>query len=62
MSEVTNPTFDDLLQAMIGTQVSEAEATELFTMAMKEYQNSKGDIEITPTSHLFTPRAWWLMG
>jgi hypothetical protein len=53
----------ELLDILMGAQLSEAEATDLFADGLTEYRHARDSdiLEITLTSPLITPRAWWLM-
>lgn len=63
MSDQVAPSAGELLDLLLGSQLSEAEATNLFADATTEYRAARDSSidEITPTSPILTPRAWWLL-
>ena len=63
MSDSVMPSAGELLDLLLSSQLSESEAADLFAGATAEYRAARdsGIDEITPTSPLLTPRAWWLL-
>ncbi|OQX16198.1 MAG: hypothetical protein BWK73_04860 [Thiothrix lacustris] len=63
MSDPAAPSAGELLDILLGSQLSETEATDLFTDGLNEYRTARDSSvdEITLTSPLITPRAWWLV-
>lgn len=60
---MSEPSAGELLDLLLGSQLSEAEATELFADGLDEYRTARDSdiLEITLNSPLITPRAWWLL-
>lgn len=57
------PSAGELLDLLLGAQLSESEAADLFEDGLTEYRTARDSdtLEITLNSPLITPRAWWLM-
>ncbi len=60
---MSEPSAGELLDLLLGSQLSEAEASDLFADAIDEYRTARDSSadEITLISPLITPRAWWLI-